>query len=462
MGAMTERETEALLADPEVIWTPLPKQAEFLAAAEEEVLFGGAAGGGKTDSLVIDCLGLAFDALSHPRYRAIIFRREFPMLRDVIDRSIALYPLIVPGAKYRDDTHSWSFPSGAKVYFGHLQHDKHRFAHQGQEYQYIGFEEMTQWATDVCYEYLSTRNRGGEAMGIPNLMRGTTNPGGIGSKWVQDRFGIPDDGSASLVTVDMEVDGVMVKHRRRFIPSRLSDNPHLGREYKAKLMRLSENERKALLDGRWDVQDIPGQVYKTELAALVSQGRLTRVPWEPALPVHTAWDLGMSDSTVIWFVQVVNREVRLIDYYEANGEGLAHYAKVLQGKPYVYGTHVGPHDIKVRELGTGKSRLETADTLGIQFEVARQLSLEDGIEATRTMLPRVWIDKERCARGWDCIRHYRRDYNEKMGGLKPIPVHDWASHGADGLRTLAVTVDGLRNGKPSANRKAGASNWRTV
>ena len=444
------------------IWTPHPKQAEFLAAAEEEVLFGGSAGGGKTDSLVIDALGLAFDALEQPRYRAIIFRREFPMLRDVIDRSLALYREVKPGASYNDSSHEWTFPSGAKVYFGHLQHDKSRFAHQGQEYQYIGFEELTQWATETCYTYLTSRNRGGENIGIPNLMRATCNPGGIGSKWVQDYFGIPDDGGPSYRVIDVEVDGQIVTRRRRFIPARLSDNPSLGREYKAKLLLLPENERKALLSGRWDIQEVPGQIYKLELERLLAEQRLMRVPWEPALPVHTAWDLGMADSTAIWFAQVINREVRLIDYYEDSGEGLQHYAKVLQSKPYVYGTHLGPHDIEVRELGTGKSRKEIAETLGIDFEVVPNMPLDDGIEAVRQMLPRVLIDQEKCKRGWDCIRHYRRDFNEKLAAYKPVPVHDWASHGADGLRTLAVRVDSLRNGKPPQTKRPAPVNWRVV
>jgi hypothetical protein len=448
----------------EVIWSPTPKQAEFLAAAEEEVLFGGAAGGGKTDSLVIDCLGLAFDALEQRRYRAIVFRREFPMLRDVIDRSLALYPLIKPGATYNSNDHVWTFPSGAKVYFGHLQHDKDRYDHQGQEYQYVGFEELTQWATDVCWEYLKSRNRGGRAMGIPDLMRATCNPGGLGSKWVQNYFDIPDDGTPSYKLMVVDVDGEPVTVRRRFIPSRLGDNPYLGKEYKVKLLMMPENERKALLSGRWDVVDIPGQVWKLELEQLVASGRLTRVPWEPALPVHTAWDLGMADSTVIWFAQVLpgSREVRLIDYYEANGEGLQHYAQVLQRKPYVYGTHLGPHDIEVRELGTGKSRKEIAAQLGIDFEVVPNMGLEDGIEAVRQMLPRVYIDREQCARGWDCIKHYRREYNEKMGAFKPVPVHDWASHGADGLRTLAVMVDRLRNGRTAAKKKAPVTSWRAA
>lgn len=447
----------------QAIWEPQPRQAEFLAASEDEVLFGGAVGGGKTDALVIDALGLALDAYLQPRYRAIIFRREFPQLRDVIGRSQAIYPQILPGAEYNESKHEWRLPSGAMVYFGHLQHDKHRFAHQGQEYQWIGFEELTQWATPVCWDYLKTRNRGGESMGLPDLMRATTNPGGVGGQWVQEHWGIPDDGSASRRVLDLDIDGEVLRVRRRFIPSRLSDNRYLGRAYRAKLAQIPEAERKALIQGRWDVVEIPGQIYKPELEKLYATGRVTRVPYDRQLPVHTIWDLGMSDSTSIWFVQLVNREVRVIDYYEASGEGLAHYAEVLQSRGYVYGTHIAPHDIRVREMGTGKSRLEIAEQLGIRFDIAPQLGLEDGISAARDLFERAWFDRDKTEKtGLRGLKHYRRDYNIKLGEFVARPVHDWASHPADAWRYVAVSVDMLRNGLPAAPRRPRSTNWRTA
>ncbi len=184
---------------------------------------------------------------------------------------------------------------------------------------------------------------------------------------------------------------------------------------------------------------IQGAYYGREMAAAEAADRITRVPWEPAAPVDTWWDLGIDDATAIWFAQSVGREVRLIDYYEASGVGLDHYAKVLGERAYVYGRHILPHDAKVRELGTGRSRVETLAGLGLRATVARQQSLEDGINAVRLLLPRCWFDAERCARGLDALRQYRTDYDERLGTFKTTPLHNWASHAADAFRYGAVT-----------------------
>lgn len=183
---------------------------------------------------------------------------------------------------------------------------------------------------------------------------------------------------------------------------------------------------------------IQGAYYATQLLKAHEEGRITQVPYEPSLPVHTYWDLGIGDSTTIWFHQSANQQERIIDYYESSGEGLAHYAKILQEKNYVFGTHWAPHDIEVRELGTGKSRLETARQLGINFQVIPKLTVEDGIEAARNILNRCWFDKEKCARGIDALKSYHKEYDEKNKTYKNRPHHDWSSHGADGFRGFAV------------------------
>ncbi len=173
---------------------------------------------------------------------------------------------------------------------------------------------------------------------------------------------------------------------------------------------------------------------------LLPAQRIGRVPWEPQLLVHTAWDLGVGDATAIWFFQQAGREVRLIDYYQASGEGLEHYAKVMREKPYAYGRHLAPHDIEVRELGTGKSRRETLRSLGIAVVTVKKLGLEDGINAVRLILPRCWFDAETCAPGIDALRSYRRAWDENLRVFSSRPLHDWASHGADAFRYLAVGI----------------------
>ena len=184
---------------------------------------------------------------------------------------------------------------------------------------------------------------------------------------------------------------------------------------------------------------VKGAIYANELAAARAAGRVTTVPYDPLLPVDTDWDLGVGDATAIWFSQSLRSgEVRLLDYYEASGEGLPHYTQVLKDRGYSYGTHWAPHDIRVRELGTGRSRLETAASLGLRFAITPNLPVEDGIHAARMLFPRCWFDAKKCAAGLDTLQHYRRDYNTRLQEYKATPVHDFASHGADAWRGLAV------------------------
>lgn len=183
-----------------------------------------------------------------------------------------------------------------------------------------------------------------------------------------------------------------------------------------------------------------GAYYAKELAAAERENRIGRVPWEPVKKVHTCWDLGVGDNTAIWFFQLVNNEVRWIDYHEASGVGLADYVKLLREKPYVYGEHLWPHDGGVRELGSGVSREETANSLGLRPRVCALQSVDDGINAVRLLLPRSWFDADKCERGIEALRQYRADYDEKGQTLKPRPVHDWASHPADAMRTGAMNL----------------------
>lgn len=190
--------------------------------------------------------------------------------------------------------------------------------------------------------------------------------------------------------------------------------------------------------------DVPiqGAYYGSQLVEAEKTRRVTHVPYDPVLKVHTAWDLGVGDSTSIWFYQAIGQEIRFIDYYETNGEGLPHYAKVLQDKGYVYGDHFAPHDIEVRELGTGKSRSETAKSLGINFRTVPNLPIDDGINAVRNLLPRCWFDEDKCEKGLSALRSYHKEFDEKNGMYKNRPHHDWASHGADAFRYFAVSFNG--------------------
>ena len=160
--------------------------------------------------------------------------------------------------------------------------------------------------------------------------------------------------------------------------------------------------------------------------------------YDDTLPVWTAWDLGMRDSTAIWFAQCLGNEIRLIDYLEVQGQSLPEIIKQVKAKPYIYDGHIGPHDLRVRELGTGVSRYEVAANLGINFHICRNIPVMDGIEATRNMLKRSYINTDKCAQGWNALLLYRSEYNSQRGVFSDRPIHDWTSHSADALRYLAV------------------------
>lgn len=417
------------------VWRPTPRQEEFLAASEDEVLYGGAAGGGKTDALVIDALGLQQSAVLVHEYRALLLRRTYNELREVVDRMASIYPAAVPGAVYKVGDRLWEFPGGARIELGYLDLDSDVYRYQSRQFSWIGWEELAQWPTSRPYEYLQTRLRVSSSVALKCYTRATCNPDGPGARWISKRWGIKSSGGPSMMSEIVEQQTI----RRRFIPARLDDNPYLGADYRARLLQLDPETRAALLDGRWDEPTVGGAIYVDSINVARTERRITAVPHDPTLRVDTCWDLGIGDSTAIWFLQTVGREVRLIDYYECSGEGLPHYAEVLDKRGYLYGKHWAPHDIQVRELGSGRSRIETAATLGLKFEVVPMLGVEDGIHAVRMLFPRLWIDERKCAAGIEALSRYRRTYNSKLGEYTSTPVHDWSSHCADALRYLAVS-----------------------
>jgi phage terminase large subunit len=204
---------------------------------------------------------------------------------------------------------------------------------------------------------------------------------------------------------------------------------------------LSEDQYAQEFECSFDAA-IVGAYYGKLMQQAEADGRITGVPYEPASQVWTAWDLGIRDSTAIWFAQVVGREIRIIDYYEASGVDLEHYVREIANRPYSYGGHFVPHDAQAKELGTGKTRLEVLESLGLKnVTVAPMHRVEDGINAVRVMLPKCWFDAKKCERGIDALKLYRSEWDDKLSALKPKPVHDWASHAADAFRYLALTLD---------------------
>lgn len=243
-----------------VVWSPQPRQRAFMSRPEDEALYGGAAGGGKSEALVMEALR----QVDVGHYRALILRKSFPQLSELIDKSLRYYPRVYPGAKFNASSHTWTFPSGAKIRFGSLPHPQDRTSFQGLCYDFIGFDELTHFSREE-YMYLLSRNRPG-GPGTRCYVRATANPGGIGHGWVKERFitaGPPGRTVWESYPILFPDGHTEVRRRSRvFIPSTVFDNEILLRndpEYLTRLASLPEADRKALLYGDWD--SFSGQVF---------------------------------------------------------------------------------------------------------------------------------------------------------------------------------------------------------
>ena len=188
------------------------------------------------------------------------------------------------------------------------------------------------------------------------------------------------------------------------------------------------------------VANVPGSIFGAEMQKADDEGRITRVPIDPTVRVNTAWDLGINDATSVWYYQQVGHAIHVVDYLEQRNEGLPYYVRELEARNYLYGRHYAPHDIEVRELGSGKSRREIAYDLGLDFKVLPRLPLEDGIHNAQVTLPRVYFDYDRCKHGIEALRQYHRAYNDRTRTFGATPKRDWATHGADAFRYMCLSI----------------------
>lgn len=316
-----------------VVWSPQPRQRDFLSRPEDEALYGGAAGGGKSEALVMEALRQA--GIGH--YRGLLLRKSYPQLGELIDKSMRYYPRVYPGAKYNASTHTWCFPSGAKIRFASLPHPQDRTQFQGLSYDFIGFDELTHFSRDE-YMYLLSRNRPG-GPGTRCYVRATANPGGIGHGWVKERFltaGAPEKTIWESYPVAFPDGHTELRRRSRvFIPSTVFDNRILLQNdpgYLTRLAALPEAERKALLYGDWD--SFSGQVflewrndsahYRDRLGTHVISPFRIPSDWR----VMRGFDWGYRHPfSVCWFAQ--DREGRLYHIRELYGCAADRHGQVL-------------------------------------------------------------------------------------------------------------------------------------
>ena len=195
---------------------------------------------------------------------------------------------------------------------------------------------------------------------------------------------------------------------------------------------------------------VEGAYYAKYLDKMRRDQRISVVPWESAFPVHTAWDIGVRDSTSIIFFQTIGQTLRIIDEYQNSKVGLEHYTDILSTKPYQYGTHIAPHDIRVKEWGSGVTRYEKARQLGVSFTIADKLAIPDGIEAVRSSFSKIWINEIECPELIKSLENYRQEYDIKKKIYLPKPLHDWSSHFADAMRYLAISLPKTSDGLSSS------------
>jgi len=249
----------------EIIFQPnAGPQTDFLSATEQEVLYGGSAGGGKSYAMVADPVRY----LNNPQARMLLVRRSTEELRELISVSKELYPKAIPGIKFMERDKTWVAPSGATLWMSYLDRDDDVMRYQGQAFNWIGFDELTQWPTPYPWNYMRSRLRSTKASGLPLYMRATSNPGGPGHSWVKKTFIDPGVHNKSFWATDIESGNVITwpkghsregepLFKRKFIPATLFDNPYLAEDgmYEANLLSLPEHQRRQLLEGDWDINE---------------------------------------------------------------------------------------------------------------------------------------------------------------------------------------------------------------
>lgn len=424
------------------IWKPISvEQERFLSSPADEALFGGAAGPGKTDCLVMEALR----QIANPRYNGILFRRTFPMLSmadGIEQRTLNWYPAF--GGIYNSSKHVWSFPSGAKIFLGHLQHEQDIINYQSAQFGFIAFDELTHF-TLYQYLYLFTRNRADMDSGIRCYIRAGTNPGGKGHKWVKQRFVIR--GITNKIGYFAMIDGVdtaVDRHHpdaksRTFIPALHSSNTRLDPAYRANLRTQDRITQLQLEHGDWDAENRDDMIYpdfsQEENVSLLAD-------YIEGYPVYWTVDHGYSNPTALYLIQErpmdgkPDRICVFAEYYQSH-----RLSEQIIDDVMAYGYDIPDlvyHDPAAAEFGAtvvskGLGAWGAFNDVAEGIKVVRRFIL-DGQGQRRLQI------HPRCSNLIDSMSSYKKDTESKqVKGGDPIPLKDGSDHAPDSLRYYLAT-----------------------
>lgn len=372
------------------------------------------------------------DALRKPDSRYAYIAPTYKMAKFVAWDLIKKYSRIIPGVEYNEAELTVKYPNGSKLtLFG--AEDPNRL--RGLGFDGVAMDEYSQQPSNIFSEVISKTlaDRLGYAIWL-----GTPQGKNEFYRIYQESEDNPD-----FLSVFRTIDDTLKNEEGETI-----DNLRIALEDDRKLVEknlMTEDEFQQEWYNSFEAS-IKGAYYSKELAIARAQGRIKIIPVDKQLLVHTAWDLGVGENIAVGFFQRLSNELRMIDYWEGtNDEGIAYAISVVKNKSYTYGKHFAPHDIEARELTTGKSRKETATALGIEFNVVPKLTVDDGVNAARLIFPRLWIDEQKCKYFIDAVSQYRREWDEKRGMFKEVPLRNWASHSADMLRYAALSENEMMN-----------------
>lgn len=424
-------------------WTKTQSDALELVKQNKFILLFGGSRSGKTFVLTAKVVARA---LKEPKSRHVIFRQHRKDLKESVwlDTFVKVLDLLFPNAIVQKNEAELfaKFSNGSEIWFSYLDDSKNADAVLGKEYNTIYLNEVS----EISYKsFEKAQTRLSLKNGLKNRMYCDCNPVGRWH-WSYKLF----IEKVNPKTKDKLTNG------EKFASMLMNpqDNiANLPEDYLETLQNLSEDERNRFLLGIWS-EGISGGIYTKEMGLAEQEDRITDVPFDNNYFVYTFWDLGMDDSTAIWFVQFIGDKIHLIDFYQNNNQSALHYLDVLRDKTRVYGYRYArlilPHDAHVREWTNGRSRSEIIEEQGFKTEVVKATSIVDGINACKVIFNRCYFDKVKCEEGISALANYRRKEDAINMTFSKEPLHDWTSHASDSFRLMGVSYTQRMNERVDA------------